>query len=165
MKLYPALLAPMLLAGCTRDDAAIPSLLPRLAEKQGFAEPALSAPAAAVVDPVLDARLKAAGAKLDGIARGFDADAARADRAAGVAGARTVGSEAWITAQTALAALDDWRAQAAEVTTEVDDLVRARVETVGSAYPPLDVLRDRTATEATREATRIAALSAKLPQP
>ena len=145
-------LVALLLAGCAHDGAAFPSLLPRAAERQGLAEPAVAAPAAAV------------GGKLDAIVRGFDADAARAERAAGVAGARTAGSEAWITAQTALAALDDWRAQAADLSGQTDDLQRARLEGAGTPYPALDALHDRTQAEATREAGRITALSARLPQ-
>ena len=165
MKLWLLLLAPTLLIGCARDDAAYPSLAPRAAEKQGFAEPVVAAPAPVAADPALDARLHEIGGKLDAMVRGYDADAARAERAAGVAGARTVGGEAWLNAQAALAALDDWRAQASGLTTDLDTLAGERIGTAGQPYPPLDALRARAAAEAEREGAGIAALSARLPTP
>lgn len=163
MKTHALLLAPLLLIGCARDDTTYPSLAPRAAEKVGFAEPQVTAPAPAVADPALDARLAALGTRLDAIAKGYTADAARAGTAAKVAGARTVGSEAWIAAQSALATLDDWRAQAAEVATDVDEAGRERAASVGTAYPALDALHTRAEAEAAREAAGIATLGAKLP--
>lgn len=165
MKPLPVLLAFSLLSGCARDEAAYPSLAPRAAEKAGFEEPASAAPAAAAADPALNARLRDIGGKLDAVIRGYDADAARATRAAAVAGARTVGSEAWLSAQTALAGLDDWRSQASGLATDLEVLASDRIGTVGEPYPALDALRARAATEAEREGAGIAALSAKLPMP
>lgn len=165
MRTASVLLAAILLAGCARDDAAYPSLAVRPAEGRGFAEPKVAPPAPAVADPALDARLTVLGGRLDAIAKGFDADAARAGRAVAVKGAGTVGSEAWVAAQTALAALDDWRAQAGGVATEIDDAARERAETVGTAYPPLDALRQRAAAETDREAAAIGTLGAKTPTP
>lgn len=164
MKLLPAILA-VALAGCARDETAYPSLAPRAAERQGFAEPAVTPPAPLVADPALDARLAEIGGRLDAVAKGYDADAARAERAAGVAGARTVGSEAWIAAQTALAALDDWRAQAGGIAVELADLARERAGTVGTPYPALETLRTRAEAEAARQAAGIATLGARLPTP
>ena len=155
----------LLSAGCTRDDTIYPSLAPRAVEGRGFAEPAVTPPPPVTADPALDARLAAFGGRLDAIVKGFDADAARATRASDVAGARTVGSEAWIAAQTALASLDDWRAQAGGLASEVDAAARDRTATVGTAYPALDALRDRTDAETTRQAAIIAPIAAKVPTP
>ena len=155
----------LLSAGCTRDDAIYPSLAPRAVEGRGFGEPAVTPPPPLTADPALDARLMAFGARLDAIVKGFDADAARTTRASGIAGARSVGSEAWIAAQTALAALDDWRAQAGGLASEVDAAARDRAATVGTAYPTLDALRNRTDAEATRQDAVIATIAATLPTP
>lgn len=164
MRLAPVLLL-VLLAGCARDDTVYPSLAPRAAEKQGFDEPAVTPPAPLVADPVLDRTLAEAGARLRRIVAGFDADAAKAERATAVAGARTPGSDAWVAAQSALAALDDWRAQMGGLATELDDLSRDRAATVGTDYPALDSLRDQASREADRETARIAALGARVPTP
>ena len=155
----------LLSAGCARDDAVFPSLAPRAAEGQGFAEPKVTPPPPVTADPALDAQLSGFGTRLDTISKGFDADAARATRASDTASARTVGSEAWIAAQTALASLDDWRAQAGGLASEVDGAARERAETVGTAYPPLDTLRTRTDAEAARQGAVIARIAATLPTP
>ena len=166
MRSSPALLAAaLLLAGCARDDAAYPSLAVRAAEGQGFAEPKVAPAAPVVADPALEAQLTTLAARLADIAKGYDADAARARTAAGRAGARTVGSEAWGAAQGAVAALDDWRAQAGGLATELDALARDRAESVGTAYPALDALRERAEAESAREATGIEEIGAALPTP
>lgn len=163
MKIAIALLALSCLPGCASDDASYPSLAPRAAEGRGFAEPAVAPPAPVVADPALDARLATLGGRLNTVVKGFDADAARAERAVAVRGAATPGSEAWVAAQSALAALDDWRAQAGEVATEVDAAARERAETAGTPYPPLDALRQRAEAETERQAAAIATLSARAP--
>lgn len=164
MRFSPVLLL-VLLAGCARDDTAYPSLAPRAAEKLGFDEPAVAPLAPVVADPTLDRRLADLGTRLGRIVAGYDTDALKAERAASAAGARTTGSEAWVAAQSALAALDDWRAQTGGVATELDDLSRERTATVGTAYPPLDALRDRASRQADRETAQIAALGARVPTP
>ena len=164
MKTAAALLA-FLLAGCARDDAAYPSLATRSAEDRGFAEPKVAPPAPFVADPALDAQLTAIGTRLDAVVKGFDDDAARAERATTGSGAAAIGSEAWIAAQTALAALDDWRAQTGGIATEIDDAARARAETVGVSYPALEELRRRAEAEGERQAARMAALGSKAPTP
>ena len=165
MKTLAALFA-LFLSGCAAADAGYPSLAPRAAEKVGFDEPAVAvSPTSVAPDPVLDARLAEIATKLDAVAASYNADAARAQRASNIAGARTVGSDAWLNAQTALAALDDWRAQATALTTDAEVLASDRVATVGTPYPTLEALRARAAAEAERQAAGIATLSARLPMP
>ena len=161
----PAVILPvLLLAGCAHDGGDGPSLAPRAAERQGFEEPAV-APAASGADPALDARLTALGDRLDAAAKAFDANAANADKAAAAPGARTVGSDGWVAAQQALAALDDRRERVTALATEADGLIRERTETAGAPYPALDALAARAQAEGDRETARIAALTATLPQP
>ena len=158
-----ALLLVLFLAGCAADRAGYPSLAPRAAERTGFAEPPAAPPAPVTADPALDAQLATLGTKLDAAKTGFDRDAARARTAAAVPAARNVGSDAWLSAQTALAALDDWRAQASELTTDLERLSGERAANVDTPYPALESLRERAAAEAERQASGIAAIGATLP--
>ncbi|MDB5696703.1 MAG: hypothetical protein JWN21_2246 [Sphingomonas bacterium] len=164
MKMLPLLCA-LPLAGCAVDRAGYPSLAPRAAERLGFNEPAIAAPAPLVADPALNARLATLATTLATVTKGFDADAARARRAAGVGTARTVGSDAWLDAQSALAVLDDWRAQASALATELEALAGERAASVGTPYPALDRLRERASAEAGRQSAGIAAIGATLPLP
>lgn len=155
----------LLLAGCAAQEAQYPSLAPRAGERQGFDEPAVTAAPAPVADPALDARVAADGRKLDTVARGFDDDLAKAQKAAAAPGARTVGSESWLSAQAALAALDDWRAQASALASELGGAASDRLGTVGTPYSALDALQARAEGEAERQAAAIARVAATLPTP
>ena len=158
-----ALLLLPLLAACVRDDGRYPSLAERPAEKRGFAEPEAAPPVAVAADPALDARVAALRRTLDGIGSDFNRDAARAETAAGRAGARTVGSDSWLNAQTALAGLDDWRAQAAELATDAEQLGGERAATLALPYPALEALERDAGALVTRLDARIRALSERLP--
>lgn len=155
----------LLLSGCATDQGRYPSLLPRAAERTGFDEPVVAAPTPAAPDPALDARLRELGGRLDATARGFDADLGKARTAAAAPGARTVGSEGWLSAQSALAGLDDWRAQVTGLATDLETLVGERLGTVGTSYPALNALQARAAAEAEREAAAIGTLTAAVPTP
>ena len=150
-------------ASCARDDGAYPSLAQRPAEKRGFAEPEAPPPQPVAVDPALDARIKAMETTLATIVAGYDRDAARATAGAAKPGARTIGSDAWLDAQTALAALDDWRAQASSLATDADGLASARAATLAPTYPALERVRTAAAAEVARQDAGIRALSARLP--
>ena len=165
MKAPLPLLAAALLAGCAAERTRYPSLLPRAAEGNGFDEPAIAAPAPVAADPQLDARLAATGTRLDASARGFDTDLAKAQRAAAAPGARSVGSDGWLEAQSALAALDDWRAQATGIASELEAAAGERLAAVGTPYPALDALQARAAAEADRQTAAIARVSAAVPAP
>lgn len=157
----PLLLLP-LLAGCADNRGTYPSLAPRPIEKLGFAEPETT-PLVAAPDPALDARIGQATGALERIVRGFDTDAAAAARATAAAKGQPVGSEAWLTAQTALAGLDDWRAQASSQVTEIEQLAADRAAALQPAYPALEALRTRAQGEADREAATIRRLQDQLP--
>jgi hypothetical protein len=150
------------LAGCTRDTTAYPSLAPRAVEKLGFAEPEVPI-VEAKPDPALDARLATLERSLDGTTKGFAADAARAEAAGARARGKPVGSDAWLDAQTALAQLDDWRAQTSVLLTDADQIASDRAAALTPAYPALAALRERIASEAQRQAAAIDRLQAALP--
>lgn len=151
-----------LLAGCAADRSSFPSLAPRAAEKLGFGEPETT-PLVAAADPALDLKVKEGGATLDGIAAGFDRDAAAASRAAAAAKGQPVGSEAWLTAQAALAALDDWRAQASSAITDLDQLAVDRAARLEPVYPALDAIQVRARAEAEREGGIIRRIQGSMP--
>ncbi|SFP62215.1 hypothetical protein [Sphingomonas rubra] len=151
------------LPGCVPSSGPYPSLAQRPAESRGFAEPAVPPPAPVAVDPALDARIGEARRTLATIVTGFDRDAAIARAAASRSGARTAGSDAWLDAQTALAALDDWRAQASSLATDVDALASARAAALQPIYPTLAALREEVGAAVTRQDDTIRQLSASLP--
>ncbi len=158
----PLALVAVSLAGCTRDTTAYPSLAPRAVEQLGFAEPEVPI-VEAKPDPALDARILALGRSLDGTTSGFAADAAKAEAAGARARGKPVGSDAWLDAQTALAQLDDWRAQTSSLLTDADQIASDRAARLLPAYPSLAALHDRIAAEAQRQGTTIDRLQAALP--
>lgn len=157
--------APLLtlaLAGCAADRGSYPSLAPRAGERLGFAEPDRPI-AAATADPALDARIASWSADLDRIVAGYTAAAATARRDGGAAEHQSVGSEAWLNGQAALARLDDWRGQESALVAAVDEAASARAAALLPAYPALDALATRAAAEANREATASEELQRLLP--
>lgn len=150
------------LGACARDTTTYPSLAPRAVEKLGFAEPEVAVEEAKP-DPALDARIAELARSLDTVSKGAAADAAKAESAAVRARGKAVGSDAWLDAQTALAALDDWRAQTSSLLTDIDQIASDRAAALAPAYPALAALRERVATEAERQSATIDRIQATLP--
>jgi len=155
-------LAALSLTGCTRDTAPYPSLAPRAVEKLGFAEPEVAV-AEAKPDPALDARIGELDTALERVSTGFAADAGKASAAVSRAKGKAVGTDAWLDAQTALAALDDWRAQTSSLLTDADQIASDRAAALAPPYPALAALRGRIIVEADRQAGTIDRLQAALP--
>ena len=163
MKTAPLLALLLLpLGGCAQDRTRYPSLAPRAVEKLGFAEPEVTI-AEAKADPALDARIATWQGTLDAVAKGFGADAAKAETAAARARGKGVGSDAWLDAQSALAGLDDWRAQTSALLTDIDQAATDRAAALAPAYPALATLRARVVAEADRQSGTIDRLQATLP--
>lgn len=150
------------LSACSRDTTRYPSLAPRAVEKLGFAEPEVPV-VEAKPDPALDAKIAEFGVKLDRLAKGFAGDAAKADAAAAKAKGKAVGSDAWLDAQTALAQLDDWRAQTSSLLSDIDVIAADRAAKLAPAYPALGAVRERIAAEAAKQAATIDRVQASLP--
>lgn len=160
----PAVLLPLALAACAGDrDAGYPSLARRAVETRGFEEPATPPPAPVQADPALDRMIATQTAQLQTVRAGFDRDAAKAERAAAAARGAPVGSEAWLDAQTALAQLDDWRAQATAIASAAEVQGADRAATLAPDYPALTGLQRDAAAEAARQDALIRRLSASLP--
>ena len=160
VRLAPALI--LLLAGCAQDTRSYPSLAVRPAESTGFAEPEV-VQAVAAPDPALDAGIAALTVRLAEITRGYGAASASAERLAGAGGARSVGSEAWLSAQSALAELDDWRAQTTALAGEADALAVTRAGTGLPPYPALTAFAGALRKEQERQTSDIARLQQLVP--
>lgn len=158
-----AVLIVLVLSACGRTDSTYPSLALRPAEAKGFAEPDAPPPAPLAADPALDAQVAQGRRSLAAIVSGFDRDLATARSAAGQRGARTAGSDSWLDAQTALARLDDWRAQASSVATDADALASARAAVLQPASPAVEALRTAAAAEVERQDAAIRQLATVLP--
>jgi hypothetical protein len=159
-RIRPAALL-LALAGCAADVTRYPSLAPRAVEKAGFVEP-VAPVAVATPDAALDSRLAGLAARLDAIAAGFAGAATVAERAAVAARGKPAGSEAWLDAQTALAQLDDWRAQASGLATDVEQVAIERGAALAPDYPALAALAARVDADAARQDQTIARLQAML---
>ena len=151
------------LTGCSRDTTTYPSLAVRPAEKQGFAEPEVP-PVVLKPDPALDTTIAALGDRLDAIEGEFAKAYDQARASAGKAHGQSVGSEAWLTAQTELATLDEIRARTSAILAEIDDRAIARAAELQPDYPALVALRARAAQLVERQGGQIATLSASLPR-
>ncbi len=161
--LIALLLVPALAVGaCSKDTASYPSLGIRPTESIGFGEPA-GKPVVVQPDPTLDTDIAAFRTQLDRIRTGFAKDAASTQAAARAARGGAVGSEPWLTAQTALAGLDDWRAQTSLLVTDIERRATDRAATLAPAYPALDAVRDAAQAEAEKQGTTITQIQASLP--
>lgn len=138
----------------------VPSLAPRPIEKIDLASPPpLSVAAPAPLDAGLAQRVtRLIGDARDGGAR-FDA----ADRANGATIARGLraaeGSDAWITAQTALSALEAGRQQSAEALASIDGLLVAQAAGNGVGMTELEAARDEASAIVARQSARLAELT------
>lgn len=121
----PALVAALLLclAGCV-SRGPFPSLAPRPAEQEDWAEePVHTAPAVAD-DAALRTRIAALNADARDGGRAFEADVAAAERATAHPGAE--GSDSWIEAQQAISRLEASRGRTMDAAAELHQLQLAR---------------------------------------
>jgi hypothetical protein len=133
------------LSGCVAPAARYPSLLSRAVEQQPMAAVARpEAPAAPIAaDPALDAQLAALAAALATSADAFQPATARATASTDKAKGAAIGSEAWLSAQSALGALDTLRSQSLSALSDLDRLTIDRATAGQPAYPALTAARNR----------------------
>lgn len=154
----------LFMTGCAADDAAhYPSLLPRPIESRSNAEPVAPPPAVATPDAPTDAKLATLRTALGESATAFAPAADRAEQAAQAAKGQAAGSEAWITAQTALAELDGYRATTSATLTDIEEMAIERAAALQPAYPAIEALRTAADAQLTTQSARIAAIQAMLP--
>ncbi len=145
-----------LLAGCTANDTRYPLLAPRPTEKIGFEEPVRSAVGTVADDPALDYKLAALRNELDRLTAGFADASDKSGNAANAARGAPAGSEAWLTAQTSLAGLDDLHAHTSSLASDVEQLAIDRAAMLAPLYPKLTALIERVRTEDKEQGETIA---------
>jgi len=154
----------LFLGGCAAPDAGhYPSLLPRPIESRSNAEPVAPPPPVATPDAPTDAKLAALQKTLGESASAFAPAADRAEQAAQAAKGQAAGSEAWITAEMALAELDGYRATTSATLTDVEEMAIERAAAMQPAYPGIEALRAAADVQLTAQSARIAAIQAMLP--
>jgi hypothetical protein len=152
-----------LLTGCaTRESGRFPSLLPRAVETRSEALPEVT-PAVAEPDPATDTAIAELRRTLDTTTAAFAPAAATAERLARAAKGTPVGGERWVTAQSALAELDGYRATTSGTLTDVDALAQARLADAKPDYPAITALQSDAQAAFDAQSARIAAISAMLP--
>lgn len=157
-------LVPLLLAtACAGTADRGPSLLPRAVEDQSFDEPAAAPAPAATPDPALDKSIADLAARRVAATAAFAAADRQVAAALGKGARAAVGSDAWLDAQTALAALDEERATMLAVLTELEELAIARAADGKPPYPALDAARIDTEVEVDRITAIVAQRKAALP--
>jgi len=165
MKRALSFLCLAMLPGCAEQvTTRYPSLLPRPNEATSIAEPESPPPAVATPDPALDAKLATLRANLAESATGFAPAANRAEQAAQAAKGMPAGSEGWITAQSALAELDGYRATTSTTLTDVEELAIGRATAGQPDYPAIETLRAEAESQLNAQSARITAIQATLPE-
>lgn len=152
----------LLLAGCSETTTRFPSLLPRSAESEGFAEPVRPA-VVAIPDAALDARIATLSAQLDSANAGFTKAADEAEAKVSAARDAAQGSDAWLMAQQALSTLDGARGTTLSVVADLDRLAIERGAAGEPAYPALRTVLSRADQIAKAQEQRTTALQAVLP--
>lgn len=158
-----ALLVSLALAGCaTPPSGRYPSLLPRPIESRSDAEPE-PVVALAEADPAIDSALPELRRTIERATADFATAAQTTDRLATAARGDSVGGDRWIAAQTSLAELDGHQATLSSALTDLDTLAVNRAAEGKPDYPALVELRATAQAAFDEQASRIAALSARLP--
>jgi hypothetical protein len=153
-----SLLLCLALAGCADKSSRYPSLLPRPIEKTSLAEPAPSPVAPIAADPTLDGRIAVAVRKAADAETTFAKAADDAEAKVALARGTAEGSDAWLTAQVALAALDVARQPFVGLQADLEQLA---VERATSGQPPYPAL-EKASADARAQVERVRARSATI---
>lgn len=157
-----ALMLFLLTAGCVETPGAYPSLAKRPIESRSEAPPKATTPEPAKPDPALDARIRDLTAQLTQADSGFTPTIEQVERAAAAPGSRTVGSNAWLNAQTSLADLEARQNDSLSILTEFERMVTDRGVAGEVPYPALDSARAKAQAQVDAQSGRVAAVRAKL---
>jgi len=153
---------PLALSACADASHSYPSLLPRPIETRDTAEVVHVAPPV-VADPVLDATIAGLTKTLAQVAGNWTQPARSTAIKVAAARGQPIGSDAWLDAQTALAELDQLRAQTLAALGTAEETAIARAGDGQQPYPALETLRVRASAQLDAETKEIAERQALLP--
>lgn len=159
----------LILSGCAGAPSTYPSLAKRPIESAPVRAPT-AAPAPQAADSALVAQIKGFTDQAAKGARAFDAAYAQADKATGAARGADISSDAWVSAQVAISALESARNDSISALASLDTLYVQRTDAIadGKAAGGLDEIeaaRSATLTMVDGQNDRIDGMKERLPQP
>lgn len=161
--LLPCCTALFALSGCAAPAMRYPSLLQRPVETQPLTAPQMAATETTVpTDSALDARITAIDAGLAQTAGLFASAIERANAASAGARGAAIGSEAWLSAQSALAALESLRSESLAALSDLDRLAIDRGTAGQPAYTALDAARARAEAQLATQQAAIDAIQGQM---
>ena len=161
MKPFLALLIVLAATGCAQATDKYPSLALRPIESRPDAE-TVTPETAATPDAALDAQLAATDTQLGTTRAAFDTMAEKAKTAAQSPAAQATGSDQWLAAQSALAAIDGLRGDTLGIVSDLEQMVTGRGEAGQPPYPALDALHAKAQEQLDVETAKVEALKALL---
>ncbi|MEC3910729.1 hypothetical protein U5A82_09625 [Sphingobium sp. CR2-8] len=159
----------LILSGCAGPPQNYPSLAKRPVESAPVEK--LSPPPAPIpADAALSAEIARYMGQADKGAAAFDAAYARADKAARGAAGAAVSSDAWVSAQVAISALESARNDSVSALASLDTLYVQRSNAVADGkasggVEDIDAARSAALALVDQQNDRIDAMKARLPQP
>ncbi len=159
----------LMLSGCASAPQNYPSLAKRPIESAPVADLA-PPPAPQPADAALSAQIARYAEQADKGASAFDAAYATADRLVGAARTAGVSSDAWVSAQVAISALESARNDSVSALASLDTLYVQRSNDVADGQAAggvqdIDAARSAALALVDQQNDRIDALKARLPQP
>ena len=161
MNRFPALFLLLAATACAQDTRKYPSLALRPIETRSDDEPA-AIPAPPAADRALDAQLATMTAAVAKNTADFAAAAGKAERATRVRGALTIGSEAWLAGQAALADLEALHGDLLGLVGDFERLATDRGQAGKPPYPALDGGQAAAQAQLDVQTARITAIKASL---
>ena len=159
----------LMLSGCASAPQNYPSLAKRPIESAPVADVA-PPPAPQPADAALSAQIARYAEQADKGASAFDAAYAKADRLVGAARTAGVSSDAWVSSQVAISALESARNDSVSALASLDTLYVQRSNDVADGQAAggvqdIDAARSAALALVDQQNDRIDALKARLPQP
>lgn len=159
----------LILSGCAGAPSSYPSLAKRPIESAPMQE-AVAPPAPQAADAALLAQIKGYTDQAGSGARAFDTAFAKADKAADAAKGSAISSDAWVSAQVAISALEAARNDSISALASLDTLYVQRTNDVADGkarggVEEIDVARKATLAMVDDQNDRIDAMKSRLPQP
>ncbi|OYX38163.1 MULTISPECIES: hypothetical protein [unclassified Sphingomonas] len=152
------------LSGCVAPTQRYPSLLPRAIESRPAIVTVPADPSATVIppDPAIDTEIARLTQALATIADAFTTATTRATNAVQAAKGAAIGSETWLSAQSALSGLDTLRSQSLSALSDLDRLAIDRATASQPPYPALTAARAKAEAQLTAELATVDSLQGQV---